>query len=62
MNIVMVQHGVMLKGWSKPVTVIMNDNGDVMMTEFPTDVTTGKQDIVVMKPNSKGFATFTMRG
>ena len=62
MNIVMVQHDVYLKGWVRPVTVIMNEDGEVLMTEFATNVTTGHQDIQVMKPNNKGFNTFSVKG
>ena len=62
MNIVSVTDNVMFDGWRRPVTVIVNDNGDVFMTEFPTIVEVGEQDIVVTKKNSKGFNTFHVKG
>ena len=62
MNIVSVTRDVMMGRWRQPVTIIVNHNGDVFMTEFPTAVETGEQDIVVTKKNSKGFNTFYMKG
>lgn len=58
-NVVSVQKDVWIRGWRKPVMIILCDNGHVFMTEYykDKDVKLGKNTFKLGVINSKQYQT-----
>ena len=57
-NIVAIIKNQYVKGWKRPVTILLTDQGHTFMTEFNNkEIKPGLQPLKVSKRNSYGYST-----